>query len=98
MPRPPSDRVEEGFRIWSTEASRNDTKTATLMGLSQETVSYWHRTYEWDRRYVAELHQQGEIAASLARAQMRALLPVGVERLRHIISERKTVFNAQGEP
>ena len=53
MPRPPSDRVDEGFEIWSTEAERNDTRTAELMGLPQSTVSYWHRTYRWDERYLA---------------------------------------------
>ena len=45
MPRPPFDRVEEGFTIWSTEAERNDTRTAEWMGLSLATISLaraWH--------------------------------------------------------
>src|SRR3954471_23088496 len=97
MPRPPSDRVEEGFQIWSTEAGRNDTKTAQLMGLSQETVSYWHRTYGWDARYFSVLQPDGELFAGLARAHIRAILPAAAERLRQIVEAKKPVYNDQGE-
>ena len=72
MPRPPSDRVEEGFEIWSTEAERNDTKTAELMGVPQSTVSYWHRTYRWDERYLV-LHP----ARCRAHGRGRAWPPCG---------------------
>ena len=98
MPRPPSDRVDEGFRIWSTEANRNDTKTAAIMGLSQETVSYWHRTYGWDARYLTVLQPDGELFAGLARAHIRAILPAVAERLRAIVEAKKPVYNDQGEP
>ena len=81
MPRPPSDRVDEGFRIWSTEANRNDTKTAAIMGLSQETVSYWHRTYGWDARYLTVLQPDGELFAGLARAHIRAILPAAADTI-----------------
>jgi hypothetical protein len=96
MPRPPSDRVDEGFRIWSTEAGRNDTRTAAIMGLSQETVSYWHRTYGWDARYLSIQQPDGELLAGLARVQIRAGLPA-VVRLHAIVETKKPVYNEQGE-
>ena len=98
MPRPPSDSVEEGFQIWSTEAERNDTRTAELMGLPQSTVSYWARSYRWDERYLAFSQPDGEIMAGVARAEIRAALPTIVTRLRSIVEDRKPVYNAQGKP
>jgi len=97
MPRPPSDRVDEAFEIWSTEADRNDTKTAELMGLPQSTVSYWHRTYGWDQHYLAFIQPDGDVFAGVARAEIRAVLPAVVTRLRHIVEARKPVYNEQGE-
>jgi hypothetical protein len=97
MPRPPSDRIEEGFQIWSTEAERNDTRTAALMGLPQTTVSYWRRTYGWDERYLAFIQPDGEVFAGLARTEIRAALPAVVARLRHIVEERTPIYNEQGE-
>ena len=97
MPRPPSERVEEGFQVWSTDGDRNDTKTAALMGLPQATVSYWKRTYHWHARYLELLGPESDWLASLARAQIRAALPAVTERLQAIVSAKKPVFNAQGE-
>lgn len=97
MPRPPSERVEEGYAIWSTEAERNDTRTAQIMGMSQETVSYWHRTYRWDERYLAEMQPNGEYMTGLARAGIRTALPGMVGRLRHIVEGRKPVYDETGK-
>jgi hypothetical protein len=97
MPRLPSERVEEGFQIWATDAGRNDTKTAELMGLAQETVSYWHRTYGWDARFLALIAPDAEEAVQLTRAALRTMLPATVNRLAHIITARTPVTNAQGE-
>ena len=97
MPRPPSERVDEAFEIWSTEADRNDTKTAELMGLPQSTVSYWHRTYGWDQRYLAFIQPNGDVFAGVARAEIRAALPAIVTRLRSIVEARKPVYNEAGE-
>src|SRR5918995_267808 len=80
MPSPPSDRVDEAFEIWSTEADRNDTRTAELMGLPQSTVSYWHRTYRWDERYLTFIRPDGELMASVALAGIRAGLPAVTQR------------------
>jgi hypothetical protein len=98
MPRPPSERVEEGFAIWSTEAERNDTRTAELMGLPQSTVSYWHRTYGWDQRFLAFIQPDGDVYAGVARAEIRSALPAIVQRLRFIVEARKPVYNEAGEP
>src|SRR5215213_8160223 len=84
MPRPPSDRVEEGFAIWSTEADRNDTRTAELMGVPQSTVSYWHRTYHLDERSLTFNQSDGQLMAGVALAGMRAGLPAVTARLLHI--------------
>lgn len=97
MPRPPSDRVEEGFQIWASEAGRNDTRTAELIGVPQSTVSYWHRTYGWDERYLSIVQPDGELLAGVARSEIRAALPAVVVRLRSIVEDRKPIFNAQGE-
>src|SRR5215208_5718918 len=97
MPRPPSDRVDEAFEMWSTEAERNDTRTAELMGVPQSTVSYWHRTYNWDQRYLAFIQPDGDVFAGVARAEIRATLPAIVTRLRSIVETRKPVYNDQGE-
>jgi hypothetical protein len=96
MPRPPSDRVDEGFAIWSTEAERNDTRTAELMGVSQSTVSYWHRTYRWDERYLTVIQPDGQLMAGVALAGMRAGLPAVTERLLHIVTAKKPVYDADG--
>jgi hypothetical protein len=98
MPRPPSDRVEEGFQIWSTEAERNDTRTAELMGVPQSTVSYWHRTYHWDERYLTFIQPDGQLMAGVALAGMRAGLPAVTERLLHIATAKKPVYDAAGQP
>jgi hypothetical protein len=98
MPRLPSDRLDEAFEIWSTEGDRNDTKTAELTGIPQSTVSYWHRTYGWDQRYLAFIQPDGDVFAGVARAEIRSALPAIVIRLRHIIEARKPVHNDQGEP
>jgi hypothetical protein len=98
MPRPPSNRVEEGFHIWSTEADRNDTKTAELMGVPQSTVSYWHRTYHWDERYLTFSHPDGELMAGVALADIRATLPAVTQRLVHIATATKPVHDAAGTP
>jgi hypothetical protein len=97
MPRPPSDRVEEGFLLWSTRAERNDTRTAELLGVPQSTVSYWHRTYGWDERYFRLVQPDGDLLAGVARSEIRSVLPLVVMRLRSIVAGRKPVFNAQGE-
>jgi hypothetical protein len=96
MPRPPSDRVDEGFELWSTEAERNDTKTAELMGLSQSTVSYWHRTYHWDERYLSLLRPQAEVMVGVALATIRASLPAMTTRLLQIVTATKPVYDADG--
>ena len=98
MPRSPSERVDEAFEIWSTEGGRNDTRTAQLLGLPQSTVSYWHRTYDWDQRYLAFIQPDGDVFAGVARAEIRSTLPAVVTRLRHIVEARKPIFNDQGEP
>jgi hypothetical protein len=98
MPRPPSDRVNEAFEIWSTEAERNDTKTAELMGVPQSTVSYWHRTYGWDARYLAMIRPDGEIMAGVALAMVRAGMPAVTQRLLHITTAKKPVYDADGKP
>jgi hypothetical protein len=98
MPRPPSDRVEEGFEIWSTEGERNDTKTAQLMGLAQTTLSYWRRSYSWDQRYLVLIQPQADIMAGVAVAAMRAALPVVTQRLLHIATAKKPVVDADGHP
>ena len=97
MPRRPSERVDEAFEIWATEAERNDTKTAALLGLPQTTVSYWRRTYGWDQRYLSFIQPDGVVFAGVARAEIRAALPAVVQRLRHIIESRKPVYNEAGE-
>jgi hypothetical protein len=98
MPRPPSDRVEQGFTIWSTEADRNDTRTAELMGVPQSTVSYWHRTYHWDERYLTFNQSDGQLMAGVALAGMRAGLPAVTARLLHIATAKTPVFDAAGQP
>ena len=98
MPRPPSERVDEAFELWSTEAGRNVTRTAELMGLPQSTASYWHRTYNWDQRYLAFIRPDGDVFAGVARAEIRSALPAIVQRLRHIVEARKPVYNEAGEP
>jgi hypothetical protein len=48
--------VEEGFTIWSTEAERNDTRTAEWMGLSLATISLaraWHDAHSQAIQYGA---------------------------------------------
>ena len=97
MPRPPSDRVDEGYLIWSTEAERNDTRTAQIMGVPQETVSYWHRTYRWDERYLSEIQPNGEYLTGLARAGIRTSLPGMVARLRHIVEAKKPIYSDAGQ-
>jgi hypothetical protein len=97
MPRPPSERVEEGFQLWSTDGGRNDTKTDELMGVPQATVSYWKRTYHWHERYLELLGTDSEWLASLVRAQIRAALPAVTERLQAIVSAKKPVYGAEGE-
>jgi hypothetical protein len=96
MPRPPSDRVEEGFEIWSTEAERNDTKTAEIMGLSQSTVSYWHRTYHWDERYLSLIRPQAEVMVGVALATIRAGLSAMTARLLAIATATKPILDAEG--
>jgi hypothetical protein len=96
MPRPPSDRVDEAFEIWSTAADRNDTRTAELMGLPQSTVSYWHRTYRWDERYLAFIRPDGALMASVALAGIRAGLPAVTQRLLQIATAKKPVYDADG--
>ena len=98
MPRPPSDRVDEAFEIWSTEAERNDTRTADLMGVPQSTVSYWHRTYRWDERYLSMIRPDGEIMAGVALAMVRAGMPMVTQRLLHIATAKKPVSDADGTP
>lgn len=97
MPRPPSDRVDEAYEIWSTEAERNDTRTAELMGVPQSTVSYWHRTYRWDERYLSLIQPDGEIMVRVGLAAMRAGMPVVTERLLHIATAKKPVCDADGK-
>lgn len=96
MPRPPSERIDEGFEIWSNEAERNDTRTAELMGVPQSTVSYWHRTYGWDERYLSLIQPEGEIMAGVALAAMRAGMPLVTQRLLHIATAKKPVSDADG--
>ena len=52
------------------------------MGLPQSTVSYWHRTYGWDERYLSFIQPDGDVFAGVARAEIRAALPAIVTRLR----------------
>jgi hypothetical protein len=96
MPRHPSQRIDEGFRIWSTEAERNDTKTAHIMGLPQSTISYWHRTYRWDERYLNVIRPDGQVMAGVTLAAIRAELPAVTERLLHIATAKKAVYDADG--
>src|SRR5215216_4648836 len=96
MPRPASDRIDEAFEIWSTEAERNDTKTAELMGLSQSTVSYWHRTYHWDERYLSLIRPQAEVMVGVALATIRAGLSSMTARLLQIATATKPVYDAGG--
>jgi hypothetical protein len=98
MPRPPSERIDEAFEIWSTEAERNDTRTAELMGLAQSTVSYWHRTYHWDERYLSFMQPDAEIMVGVGVTAMRVALPAVTQRLVHIVTAKKPVHDADGTP
>ena len=73
MPRPPSDRVEEGFQIWSTEGERNDTRTAELMGVPASTVGYWANAYKWNEQYLSLVQPDGELLAGVARSEIRGV-------------------------
>jgi hypothetical protein len=97
MPRPPSDRVEEGFAIWSTDAERNDTRTAELMGVPQTTVSYWRRTYRWDERYFSFVQPDAEFMVEAGVAAMRATVPAVTQRMVHIATAKKPVYDADGK-
>ena len=88
--------LRKAFEIWATEAGRNDTRTAELIGVPQSTVSYWHRTYGWDERYLSIVQPDGELLAGVARSEIRAALPAVVVRLRSIVEDRKPIFNARG--
>ena len=92
MPRPPSDRVEEGFQIWSTEGERNFTRTAELMGVPASTVGYWANAYKWNEQYLSLVQPDGELLAGVARSEMRAALPAVVIRLRSIVEGRTPVL------
>jgi hypothetical protein len=97
MSRSPSDQVEEGFHIWSTEAERNDTRTAELMGRSQSTISYWHRTYRWDERYLSFVQPDAELMVGVGVAAMRAAVPAVTQRLVHIVTAKKPVYDEEGQ-
>lgn len=96
MPLHPPERIEEAFQNWSTEADRNDTRTAELLGLPQTTVSYWRRTHRWDERFLATRQDEADRAARLALAQMRAGMPVVAERILAIATARRPVLDAEG--
>jgi hypothetical protein len=98
MPRPPSDRVDEAFEIWSTQAERNDTRTAQQLGVAQETVSYWHRKYGWDERWQEVTAAEAERASRLGRQMMRRATPLIAQRLLAIIGGERPLLKRDGSP
>jgi hypothetical protein len=98
MPRLPSDRIDEAFAIWSTEAERNDTRTAQQLGVAQETVSYWHRKYGWDERWQEETAGAAERASRQGRQMMRLATPLITRRLLDIIAGERPLLKADGSP
>jgi hypothetical protein len=98
MPRPPSDRVDEAFEIWSTEAERNDTRTAQQLGVAQETVSYWHRKYGWDERWQEVTAAEAERASRQGRQMMRLATPLIARRLLDIIGGERPLLKRDGSP
>ncbi len=98
MPRPPSDRVDEAFEIWSTNAERNDTRTAQQLGIAQETVSYWHRKYGWDERWQEVTAAEAEMAVRQARQMMRQATPLIARRLLDIIGGERPLLKRDGSP
>ncbi len=98
MPRPPSDRVDEAFEIWSTEAERNDTRTAQQLGVAQETVSYWHRKYGWDERWQEVTAAEAELASRQGRQMMRLATPLIAQRLLAIIGGERPLLKRDGSP
>src|SRR5829696_8997940 len=98
MPRPPSDRVDEAFAIWSTEADRNDTRTAQQLGMAQETVSYWHRKYGWDERWQEVTAADAERASRLGRQMMRLATPLIAQTLLDIIGGERPLLKRDGSP
>ena len=97
MPRPPSERVDEAFELWSTEAERNDTRTAEIMGLPQSTVSYWHRTYGWDYATWPSSSQTGRSLPGWHEPRSAPRYPRS-SAPRLIVEARKPVYNDKGEP
>lgn len=98
MPRPPSERVDETYEIWSTIAERNDTRTAQQLGVAQETVSYWHRKYGWDDRWQEVTAAEAERASQQARQMMRQATPLIVRRLMAIIDGERPLLKRDGSP
>jgi hypothetical protein len=98
MPRPPSERIDEAFEIWATTAERNDTRTAQQMGIAQETVSFWHRKFDWDARWQEMTATGAEMAVRQARQMMRQATPVIVHRLLDIIGGERPMLKRDGSP
>src|SRR5688572_1881618 len=98
MARPPSDRVDEAFEIWATIGERNDTRTAQQLGVAQETVSYWHRTYGWDERWQEAMATGAEMAVRQARQMMRQATPLIAQTLLDIIGGERPLLKRDGSP
>jgi hypothetical protein len=98
MPRPPSDLVDKAFEIWSTTAERNDTRTAQQLGIAQETVSYWHRKYDWDARWQEVTGAEAEMAVRQARQMMRQATPLIARRMLDIIGGERPLLKRDGSP
>jgi hypothetical protein len=96
MARPPSDRVDEAFEIWATTAERNDTRTAQQLGVAQETVSYWHRKYGWDERWLEVTAAEAERASRLGRQMMRLATPLIAQTLLNIIGGQRPLLKRDG--
>ena len=99
MPRPPSERVDEAFEVWSTEAERNDTKTAAADGRAPDRPSATGAAPMAGTSATSpSSSRMGTSLPGVARAEIRAALPAVVTRLRHIVDARKPVSNEAGEP
>jgi hypothetical protein len=97
MPRTPSDRVEEGFRIWSTVGARNATQTARILGMSPSTVRYWQRTYGWEARDRAAREADADAAARAALRAVQRATPDVVRKLLWLCVGEKPLRNRQGQ-
>jgi hypothetical protein len=97
MPRPPSDRVEEGFQIWSTAGARKATATARILGVPASTVRYWQRAYGWRERDRAGREADAEVAARAALQAVQRASPDVVRKLLWLCVGEKPLRNRQGQ-